>query len=444
MKKYLMMGLATLAFAACVSDKEVTVQTQEEKYEKAFEQLVGGPVNANVNWGFDAVQATAIDAEGNLVEGMRHANVNGNMWADYIEVPTALTDAQKGKVRDWFQTHPNYKGETVLNWSEFFVEQVYKGGTHPTDACPEAYTAGNGATGIVGSDHMDKLTVGFINEHINNFNYGNNKDWDGFTLMQNSTTNECFGYITSESSEQKNDKFILVPGDIIDASVAGMFFVGFDFESTGETPNMQIAADGYYSDWIVRIVPGMYKDRQRVFVEDLIASDLSQVGYSEGKSDWDFNDAVFDVKFLREENEDHQWRDCAVITLWAAGGTKNLTIGNSDKEVHELFGVPTKTMVNTAAPNGVDGLQPVIFRIDLGAADWNKQYNANDIKVYVEGKELKAEQGKAPQKVEVSSTTRWMKEMLIITSGYAKFAEYATSNTPTDWYKTVTDASKLY
>ena len=79
MKKYLMMGLATLAFAACVSDKEVTVQTQEEKYEKAFEQLVGGPVNANVNWGFDAVQATAIDAEGNLVEGMRHANVNGNM-----------------------------------------------------------------------------------------------------------------------------------------------------------------------------------------------------------------------------------------------------------------------------------------------------------------------------------------------------------------------------
>ena len=147
---------------------------------------------------------------------------------------------------------------------------------------------------------------------------------------------------------------------------------------------------------------------------------------------------------LREENEDHQWRDCAVITLWAAGGTKNLTIGNSDKEVHELFGVPTKTMVNTAAPNGVDGLQPVIFRIDLGATDWNKQHNANDIKVYVEGKELKAEQGKAPQKVEVSSTTRWMKEMLIITSGYAKFAEYATSNTPTDWYKTVTDASKLY
>ena len=66
MKKYLMMGLATLAFAACVSDKEVTVQTQEEKYEKAFEQLVGGPVNANVNWGFDAQQVAAFDADGKL------------------------------------------------------------------------------------------------------------------------------------------------------------------------------------------------------------------------------------------------------------------------------------------------------------------------------------------------------------------------------------------
>lgn len=437
-----MMGLATLAFAACVSDKDVTPQTQEEKYEKAFEQLVGGAVNANVNWGFDAQQGATFDADGKYT-GMRNANVNGNEWANYIEVPTALTDAQKGKVRDWFQTHPNYEGVTTVNWSEFFVEQVYKGGTHPTEDCPEAYTAANGSTGIVGSDHMDKLTVGFIDEHINNFNRGDNKDWNGFTLMQNSTTTECFGYITSESSEQKDNKFILVPGDIIDESVAGMYFVGFDFESTGTNPNMQIAADGYYSDWIVRIVPGFYKNSKRIMVEDLIASDLSQVGYSEGKSDWDFNDAVFDVAFLREQNKNYQFEDWAVITLWAAGGTKSLTVGG--KEVHELFGVPTNKMVNTNAPNGVDGLQPVIFRINLGATpqDW-ADHNANEIKVYVGSTELTAETGKAPQKVVVSNTTRWMKELLIITSGYADFATYATTNAPKDWYKNVTDASVLY
>ena len=442
MKKLFLMGFVALAFASCVSDKEVTVQTQEEKYEAAFEALVGGKVSSSVNWGFNDQKVATFDAESKYT-GMRTANVNGNQWADYIEVPTALTTDQKAVVRNWFQTHPNYKGNTTVNWSEFFVEQVYKGGTNPTEACPEAYTAKNGSTGIIGSEHMDKLTVGFIDEHINNFNRGDNKDWNGFTLMQNSTTNECFGYITSESSEQKDNKFILVPGDIIDESVAGMFFVGFDFESTGENPNMQIDADGYYSDWIVRICPGFYKNSQRIMVEDLIASDLSQVGYSEGKSDWDFNDAVFDVVFLREQNENYQFEDWAVITLWAAGGTKSLTVAG--KEVHELFGQPVSKMINTNAPNGIDGLQPVIFRINLGATpqDWS-DHNANEIKVYVGSTELKAETGKAPQKVVVSNTTRWMKEMLIITGGYADFASYATTNAPKDWYNNVTDASKLY
>ena len=436
MKKLFLMGFVTLAFASCVSDKEVAPQTQDQKYEKAFENLVGGQVNANVNWGFDAMQAATFDAEGKFV-GMRAANVNGNEWAGYIEVPTALTADQKAAVRDWFQTHPNYEGTTSVNWSEFFVEQVYKGGSHPTEACPEAYTAANGSTGIVGSDHMDKLTVGFADEHINNFNRGNNTDWNGFTLMQNSTTNECFGYITSESSEQKDNKFILVPGDIIDESVAGMFFVGFDFESTGAESNQQIAADGYYSDWIVRIVPGFYKGAKRVMVEDLIANNLSEVD----KSDWDFNDAVFDVAFT-DAYENNQNVKYAIITLWAAGGTKSLTV--ADKEVHEQFGQPTSKMINTNANGGVDGLQPVIFRVYLGTTDWNKEYNADLITVKVGSTELKAEQGKAPQKIVVSSSTRWMQERKIITTGYASFAEYATAGQPTNWYETVTDSSVLY
>ena len=46
------MGFVTLAFASCVSDKEVAPQTQNQKYDAAFENLVGGKVNANVNWGF--------------------------------------------------------------------------------------------------------------------------------------------------------------------------------------------------------------------------------------------------------------------------------------------------------------------------------------------------------------------------------------------------------
>jgi len=436
MKKLLLMGFVALAFASCVSDKTVAPQTQDQKYQAAFENLVGGQVNASVNWGFNAQPVATFDAEGKFV-GMRAANVNGNQWADFIEVPTALTTKQKEVVRDWFQTHPSYEGGASVNWSEFFVEQVYKGGTNPTEACPEAYKAANGSTGIVGSAHMDKLTVGFANEHINNFNHGDNKDWNGFTLMQNSTTSECFGYITSESSEQKNNKFIIVAGDEIDPSVAGMYFVGFDFESTGSEPNQQIAADGYYSDWIVRIAPGFYKGRNRVMVEDLIANSLDNVD----QSDWDFNDAVFDVNFI-DANENNQNVKYAVITLWAAGGTKNLTIGG--KEVHELFGQSTSTMINTNANGGVDGLQPVIFRINLGTTDYNKEYNANIITVKVGSTELTAETGKAPQKVVTSTSTRWMKERKIITSGYGNFKTYATTGSPAEWYNTVTDSSLLY
>lgn len=435
MKKLFLMGCVALAFASCVSDKEVAPQTQEQKYQAAFENFVGGKVNANVNWGFNDQKVFVFDEDGKIVSN-RVANVNGNEWASYIEVPAALTDNQKAVVRNWFQTHPNYEGGVSVNWSEFWVEQVYKGGTNPTEACPEAYTAANGSTGIIGSAHMDKLTVGFANEHVNNFNYGDNKNWNGFTLMQKSTT-ECFGYITSESSEQKNNKFIIVSGDIIDESVAGMYFVGFDFESTGENPNQQIASDGYYSDWIVRICPGFYKDARRVMVEDLIANDLSQVD----KSDWDFNDAVFDVWFTERYENNKGYKE-AVITLWAAGGTKSLTVAG--QEVHALFGQSTKTMINTNANGGVDGLAPVIFRVDLGEIDWNTTYNASYIKVLVGSTELKADEGKAPQKVEVSKTTRWMKERVIITDGYADFATYAKTNSPADWYNNVTDASKLY
>ena len=438
MKKFFLMGVAALAFASCVSDKEITPLTQSEKYQEAFENLVGGKIAANVNWGFNNLQVAGFDADGNFT-GMRGANPEGNLWATYIEVPTALTEAQKAVVRDWFQTHPNYQGATTVNWSEFFVEQVYKGGTNPTAECPEKYIAGNGGD-VVGSQHMDKLTVGFANEHINNFNNGNNNDYDGFMLMQNSTTNECFGYITSESSEQKNDKYILVPGDIIAPSVAGMYFVGFDFESTGANPNQQVAADGYYSDWIVRIVPGTYKNAQRIMVEDLLAHNLDQIDLS----DWDFNDAVFDVAFVKNQvaADNHANHLFGIITLWAAGGTQALTVAG--KEVHELFGQPVGTMINTG--NGVDGLAPVIFRVDLGQTDWdnNIYVTADEIKVMVGSTELKAEEGKAPQKIAVPTTTKWMKERQIITKGYANFATYATDGQPTNWYNTVADPSVLY
>jgi len=421
MKKLFLMGFVTLAFASCVSDKEVAPQTQDQKYQAAFENLVGGQVNASVNWGFDAQQVVTFDEEGKYT-GMRAVDANGNGWGLYVEVPQPLTDAQKQVVTEWFQSHNNPDG-VALNWSDFFVQQVYKGEW---------------------GSNMNYLYCGSDTDHTYNFNNGDGGEYgnvcyglkpgatdqndriygpDKIEFMVNSST-EYFGFHNSFDSNFYKDNYVIIPGDIIDPIVAGMFFVGFDFEANGQADNQKVARDYFFDNWIVKITPGLYKNRQRIMVEDLIANNLSQTDLS----DWDFNDAVFDVAFVGND---------AVITLWAAGGTKPLTIGG--REVHELFGQLTDKMINTKANGGVDGLQPVIFRI--ANVETN---NANNIEVKVGGTVLDAPVGKAPQKIEVSNTTRWMKEREIITRGYADFATYATGGVATDWYKTVSDASVLY
>lgn len=426
MKKLFLMGFVALGFASCVSDKEVNTQTQDQKYQAAFENLVGGKINANVNWGFNDQQVVTFDSEGKFA-GMRGVNADGNQWGMYVEVPQPLSQDQKDVVTKWFKDNKNPEGVAV-NWSDFFVQQVYKG-----------EWGGN----------MNYLYCGSDTDHTNNFNAGDAGTYgnvcyglkpgatdmndriygpDKIEFMVNSST-EYFGFHNSFDSNFYKDNYVIIPGDVISPIVAGMFFVGFDFEAHGVDANtQQVERDYFFDNWIVKITPGMYKSAQRIMVEDLVASDLSQVGYTNGKSDWDFNDAVFDVAFVDND---------AVITLWAAGGTKSLTIGG--KEVHELFGKSVSTMINTNATGGVDGLAPVIFRIpNVGTK------NAKDIVVKVGGTELTAETGKAPQKVEVSTSTRWMKEMMIITSSYADFATYATTASPAKWYENASNTGNLY
>ena len=447
MKKYLMSGVAAIAFLAAFTscskstdlyeegrkekDQQIVKEkTDAEKLTTSFETVIGGSICPTNDWGFGATVAKS------STRGIDNQN---NMWAHYVNVPDVLSDDQKAVVRNWFQTHNKPEGISV-NWSDFFVQQVYKGHSHPTDACPEIYTS-KANQSVIGSDKMNKLTCGTREEHIEKFNTG---DFNGgsptgnvsyadpyndanrllthpdyINFMINSST-ECFGYSNSESSEQRNDKFVIIPGDWIDRSVAGMYFVGLDFAANGSNPNMQVDADGYYSDWIVRITPGLYRGENtwRCFAEDLIATDLSDID----ESDWDYNDAVFDAYRDYTNNQ-------TVIILHAAGGTMPLTVGG--KEVHEAFGVDVNIMVNT--DNNTTNRPVAIYRIP-------GTYNSlNDIPVMVNGStELKAEKGenKVPMKLAVPVGTKWLKEKVIITDGYPDFANYAHLGSPANWYET--------
>lgn len=448
MKKILFVGITALAMASCTHDDYAPVSKQEQ-YQAVFEKEFGA-VNPNVNWGFTPQQVFTFDENGKLI-GTRGHDANANQWYKYLTVPAPLTDAQKDVVRKWFQNNKNPQGLEV-NWSDFFVQQVYKGGTKTEgsqsletyEILKDGVPTGNKVTG---SNQMDWLHCGNnsnVGDHINNFNNGNagtkevyedenNKHQDQIMYMKDYNTT-CFGFHDSYGQTYYDDSYVLIPGDIIDPIVAGMYFVGFDYKmQKDDNGKIEVNPDGYYSDWIIRVVPGLSAPNaaKRVMVEDIIDENLASVK----TSDWDFNDAVFDVRFEGSGNDRY-----AVITLHAAGGTKYLTIGGqgtNGKEVHEALGVETGTMVNTG--NGMGTTRPVaIFRIHVA----DNVSNANDIPVYVGSQVLEAKQGKATQKLCVPTYVRWMKERMQFKNTYDKFGSYVGKGTPEEWYKDVKNSTK--
>ncbi len=390
MKKQLFFSAAMMVavgFAAvgCSSNNDVEFNPNAEKeftYKEAFVKQFG-KIDPKNNWGFGASTKSI---------GTRGVDANANMWGNYVEVPDPLTQAQIDVVTQWFKNNKNPQGIAV-QWSDFFAQQVSSG----------EY-----------SNHMDKLTCGTSNEHINNFNGGNcstNNVFDGdsnhpdqIQFMVNSST-ECFGFHNSGDSRQYNDNYVIIPGSKIDASVAGMYFVGFDYENH---MNQEVNKDGYYDNWIIKITPALYKgdNARRIMCEDLGATD-----------DFDFNDVVFDVY--------NQW-DGAVITLHAAGGTLPITVAG--KNVHEAFG--TNEMVNT----GKGATCPVvIFRV-------SQRYDDFKVPVVVSGSNgatwtLNAETGEAPQMFAVPTSVKWTKERTNIKEAYPQFINYVRDANNSKWYE---------
>ena len=231
-----MTGVAALAifaaFTSCSKGEELynpEVVEQNEiaqvynSYNQAFILTFGQPA-ANHDWGFNTART----------RGTRSENKKLNEWGDPLkndgnpwDVPPALTERQKLRVRLYFQYNPNL---TYIDpkFKDFFVQQVYKG--NPTTKGPnsdEKYYRVNGDE-FIGSDEMDHLVCG-KDAHINDFNKG---EWnlgtplpvlntggdanlyksdvavegvshlDQITLMENSST-EFIGYGASTVEGEK-------------------------------------------------------------------------------------------------------------------------------------------------------------------------------------------------------------------------------------------------
>lgn len=176
-------------------------------------------------------------------------------------------------------------------------------------------------------------------------------------------------------------------------------------------------------------------DKVRVIAEDLTTLD--------GKADFDFNDVVFDVDLL----SNNQVR----ITLLAAGGTLPLTVGDQGQqesgdyeptmemqkdsqgqdmesvmkyEIHRLFKVATTTMVNTNAAGGAnrDAVEVIIDNPST-SSDIHEIANAIPIRVYKKGTWIELEKAVpvgtrsdklTASKVAVDGTFQWCAERVSI------------------------------
>lgn len=378
-------------------DPNAAVKQAQAEYEAAFVEQFGQPA-ANQTWGFPTT--------------MRGTYPNSNMWeSDGYTIPADITPEEIAKVKAVFAEKVTNPNNETLPWDNFFVQHVYKGDS--------VYVNGDGNP-VTGSDHMDWLysydpvgqdvvdghsengqwvteTVRVHYDHIFNFNAA----LGSIQLMVNSGTDQ-FGFRGTEDA-QLHPNYRLVEID-------GSYYVGFDFEASGENPNQQVERDYVFDDWIVKIVPGKGNNDQIKERGIIICEDLGSGG------DIDFNDVVFHATVWTSGKTE--------ITLLAAGGTLELTVAG--KEVHEAFGVGVRDMVNTGAG---PTKEPVSFVADQKYNSLieipivvNKTDNAGNVTSYA----LTAEMGKVPQKICVPAGFKWTKEYKALVKAYPGFKAWTT------------------
>lgn len=447
MKKLVLAMFAVLAFVSCGHDNFEVGNYQQAKQEifvadfnKAFG--VTPEVYANHQWGMNIVPL--VDITGTRT---RAAEPRGNEWESMgYTIPADISTDEYNAVMAKFNTVGEESYESLVDWDCFFVQQVHKGtATYyaRNQYVDETYSKGlkSNAQPIVGSDHMDWLcTVAEqqlvttcwwplkqevqpcdpYDDHIFDFNGSNSNDYGGRMLMVNSNTN-VFGYKNSEDSKvHYNFRMEYIP--------PYGYFVGFDFYGNGGNPNQDIERDYIYNDWVVKIVPGTGVtppvpdiERVRIMCEDLGAN----------VSDFDYNDVVFDIKFIKNGN-----RYTADIIVQAAGGTLPLTIGGT--EVHSLFGVGTGTMVNTYA--GRHNEKPAqALTVELPEGNYANAWDAiNALPVIVKNPngqviQLTVNPGTPAEMIAVPVTTEWSDERVPIQDAYPTFVDWIRDSSVIWW-----------
>ena len=403
-------------------------QAKEHQYAKAFEQTFGNIASGQA-WGFSQPKAYT-----------RSAMPNSNEWGTnngvgYLNFPTPanITAEEREAVLAVFNQKGKETYESIIDVDSFFVQQVYCGPNgNKMNELAATVDYKRERKVICWWPYEDEVIETLCEPYddiINNFNNGkyNGNAEQGCMLMYNSSTKLDFSFKTSQSGGQR------IYGHWRMEKINGNYYIGFDHEAWRQAPanaNEEDKRDYIYNDWIIKIVPGLgYSEEDKIKETGrIICEDLGGIG------DFDFNDVVFDATIYESGK--------TIITLQAAGGTLPLTVAGI--EVHEAFGVSTKDMVNTGTGIVKDtytfeALEKYNSLIEIPVI---VMYNANATNMERYVIELKAEIGKAPQKICVPTSFKWPKEYKSIEDAYPGFKNWV--NTGDKWYNENPNYALIY
>lgn len=322
-----LLGLfAVIIFATSCSDYDNGYTEKTIRYERAFYNAFGN-IDPKQDWNL----VKQLREQG---RGTRVAYPNSNMWEDEgYDVPGDITQEEIDKVLAVFNQKGEESYEPLVDWSDFFVQQVWVG--------TAVHKTANGLD-VVGGSSMDWLcaydpvgkeetiypewnnwqatVVTNHDDHVNGFNnqHGSTND---IMLMLNSST-QRFGY---KSTTDNGHVFYYFRMEYID----GAYYVGLDFSAEGQNPNEQVQRDYIYNDWIIKIVPAhgeTPKKPEPQTKEEIIEAGLLVCEDLGGEvADFDFNDIVLKLEQKRvtttETNGSVTTNDFFVVTAMAAGGT---------------------------------------------------------------------------------------------------------------------------
>ena len=385
MKKILLTFLMGLLLMACGHEEGMSQQEYKEmQYEEAFEKAFG-KISPTQTWGFKQTATT------------RSAYPNSNDWAkEGYNVPSAITTDERNAVLAVFNEVGKESYTSLVDWDCFFVQHVY--GAHSNMDYLMAYDPTGHSEILYGLPEYNYQPHEVISndDHIFNFNATDGS----IQLMINSST-QRFGFHSSQDSK-KHYWFRM-------EEINGAYYVGIDYEATGQWDNQKEARDYIYNDWIIKICPGRGTTpppADEVKEEGMIiCEDLGTIG------DFDFNDVVFYAKVWNSGRTD--------VILYAAGGTLNISVAGVNvgsvmgKMVNTgLKDVPTYSFTASQAYNSLIEIPIVVSNTDA----------AGNVTSYT----LSAQMGRAPQKICVPLGFKWCLEYKPLYEAYPGFKDWTT------------------